>query len=267
VVAVRSRLKEIVAEKQREIIRLKRGDVPLDRDKDSSPRRDFKGAVSVPGRVGLVAEIKFASPSAGIIREKMDPVSIGRIYEKNGARAISLVTDRLFFKGDLNQLPRLKKALSLPVLRKDFFIDPIQVRESFLHGADAVLLIARLLTSQQLKEMLAACRECGVAPLTEIHDIHDLEKAVECGARIIGINNRDLDTFKVDTKTTLDLAPLVPESCVLISESGITTGKDIRRLKGRGIDAVLVGTALMKSNNIAAKTRELVEAGREHGKG
>jgi indole-3-glycerol phosphate synthase len=260
------RLKEIVAEKQREIVRLKKAGMSIDWDNESSPMRDFVGAIALPGRIGLIAEIKFASPSAGIIREKADPISIGRIYEENGAVAISLVTDKRFFRGDINQLRRLKKLLSLPLLRKDFLIDPIQVKESFLHGADAVLLIARLLTSQQLKDMLAACREFGLAPLTEIHDLNDLEKAVACGAHIIGINNRDLDTFKVDIRTTLDLAPLIPKSCVVISESGITTREDIRLLKKTAVDTVLVGTCLMKSNNIVAKTKELVEAGRNYGK-
>lgn len=261
------RLMEIVAEKQREIARLKKAGMSVDWDNEPSPRRDFVGAISVPGRIGLIAEIKFASPSAGMIREKADPVLIGRIYEENGAVAISLLTDKPFFGGDISQLPRLKEALFLPLLRKDFLIDPIQVKESFLHGADAVLLIARLLSHRQLSDLLAACNEFGLAPLTEIHDRDDLEKAVACGARIIGINNRDLDTFKVDIKTTLDLAPMIPESCVVIGESGITTQQDIRLLKKTAVNAVLVGTSLMKSNNIAAKIRELVEAGKDYGKG
>jgi len=262
-----SQLLRIIAEKELEVESLKEESLSTGRNMDVLPVRNFKAAISAPDRIALIAEIKFASPLAGIIREKMDPVSIGRIYEKNGARAISLVTDKRFFRGDINQLRRLKKSLSLPLLRKDFLIDPIQVRESFLHGADAVLLIARLLSPQQLCDLLAACREFGLAPLTEIHDLNDLEKAVKCGAQIIGINNRDLDTFEVNIRTTLDLAPLIPKSCVVISESGITTQQDIRLLKKTAVDAVLVGTSLMKSNNIAAKIRELVEAGRDYGKG
>jgi len=263
-----SRLKEIVAEKQREIGRLKKAGMSVNRDNEAFLRRDFKGAISKQGRINLIAEIKFASPSAGIIVKHGDPVQIARTYQKSGAGAISLLTDKRFFGGNINNLPYIKSATSLPVLRKDFIIDPIQVKESFLYGADAVLLIARLLSPRQCSELLATCEEFGLAPLTEIHDREDLEKAVDSGARIIGINNRDLDTFKVNIKNTLDLAPQVPKSCVVVSESGITTQQDIRLLKKKtAVDAVLVGTSLMKSNNIAEKIRELVEAGKDYGKG
>ncbi len=257
------RLKEILADKQREIIRLKKEGMSVDRDHAPWLRRDFKGAVSVPGRIGLIAEIKFASPSAGMIRKDVSPVSIGQIYEESGAVAISYVTDKRFFGGDIRHLPHLKAALSVPLLRKDFLIDPIQVRESFLNGADAVLLIARLLSRPQLRDLLAACKAFGLAPLTEIHDREDLEKALACGAQIIGINNRDLDTFEVDIKTTFELVPLVPRTCVMISESGIGSQQDIRCLKKWSLNAALVGTSLMKSHDIGAKTRELVDAGGE----
>lgn len=257
---------EILAEKKKEVARLKKSGIPVNGDNGLS-HTNFAGAISVPNRIGLIAEIKFASPSAGTIRKKGDPISIGRVYEGAGAAAVSLLTDKRFFGGELDQLPRLKRAISLPILRKDFIIDAIQVRESFLFGADAILLIARILSQGQLKDLLAAALEFGLASLTEIHDRDDLEKAVECGAQIIGINNRDLDTFKVDIKTTLDLAPLVPKSCVLISESGIASKGDIQRLNGTGVNAVLVGTSLMKSNNLLAKTRELADAGKGNGKG
>ena len=261
-----SRLVEILDEKQIEVAKLKKSGIPVNGDNDLS-RTDFAGAISVPNRIGLIAEIKFASPSAGIIRKKGDPISIGRVYERAGAAAVSLLSDKRFFGGELDQLPRLKRAISLPILRKDFIIDAIQVRESFLFGADAILLIAKILSHGQLKDLLAAALEFGLDSLTEIHDRNDLKKAVECGAQVIGINNRDLDTFKVDIKTTLDLAPLVPKSCVLISESGIASKGDIQRLNGTGVNSVLVGTSLMKSNNLRAKTRELAEGGREDGKG
>ena len=261
-----SRLVEILDEKQIEVAKLKKSGIPVNGDNDLS-RTDFAGAISVPNRIGLIAEIKFASPSAGTIRKKADPISIGRAYERGGAAAVSLLTDKLFFGGELDQLPHLKRAIFLPILRKDFIIDVIQVRESFLFGADAILLIARILSHGQLKDLLAAALEFGLDSLTEIHDRNDLKKAVECGAQVIGINNRDLDTFKVDIKTTLDLAPLVPKSCVLISESGIASKGDIQRLNGTGVNSVLVGTSLMKSNNLRAKTRELAEGGREDGKG
>ena len=219
----------------------------------------------MPGRIGLIAEIKFASPSAGVIREKMDPCAIGRIYEDAGAAAVSLLTDNRFFGGDLDELPRLKKAVSLPILRKDFIIDEIQVRESLLYGADAILLIARILSREQLKELLVLCKELGLAPLTEVHDPHDLEKAIDCGAEIIGINNRNLDTFEVDLQTTLDLAPRVPEKCIIVSESGIFDKEDIRWLRRSGIQAVLVGTSIMKSKDMARKIKELVDAGSQIG--
>jgi len=234
---------------------------PFNRDKERQPLRDFKAAISIPQKISLIAEIKFASPSAGRIREKADPIPIGRIYEDAGAAAISLVTDRPFFQGDLEHLPRLKKALSLPILRKDFIIDAVQVRQAYFYGADAILLIARILSQQQLAELIGACREMGMAPLTEVHDRDDLEKAVACDAEIIGINNRDLDSFNVDIDTTFKLAPLVPNNCILVSESGITAKGDIRALQTTGIQAVLVGSALMRSRDPAKKTKEIVIAG------
>ena len=253
-------LVEILAEKQNEVSRLKRS-MPLNRDRERQPLRDFTAAISIPQKISLIAEIKFASPSAGLIREKVDPISIGRIYQDAGAAAISLLTDQRFFQGDLDQLPRLKKAISLPILRKDFIIDAVQVREALFYGADAVLLIARILSQQQLAEYIDLCRELGMAPLTEVHSRSDLEKALACGAEVIGINNRDLDSFKVDINTTIKLAPLVPPHCVRVSESGINEEEDIRALQTTGIHAVLVGSSLMRSKDPAKKTKEIVIAG------
>jgi indole-3-glycerol phosphate synthase len=172
-----------------------------------------------------------------------------------------LLTDKRFFHGDLNHLPRLKQAISLPILRKDFIIDEVQVRQSFAYGADAILLIARILSQTQLAELTSACRELGMYPLTEVHDRSDLEKAIDSGAEIIGINNRDLDSFTVDIKRTLELAPLVPEDRVIISESGLAKKEDIQSLKDTGVQAVLVGSALMKSEDLTTKTAEMVRAG------
>ena len=253
-------LEQILQEKQDEVAGLKKL-MPVNEGNDLPPLRDFKAAISVPAKISLIAEIKFASPSAGLIREQSDPVHIGRIYEEAGAAAVSLLTDKRFFQGDPAQLPRLKRAISLPILRKDFIIDEVQVREAFFYGADAILLIARILSHQQLKELISTCRELGMAPMTEIHDKDDLEKAIAGGAEIIGINNRDLDSFKVDIGTTFALAPLVPKNHVPVSESGIGNGGDIRSLKATGIHAVLVGSALMKSKEPAAKTAEIVKAG------
>jgi len=260
-----SRLAEILKEKQKEVLRLKKSGVLSSGDNDLPPIRDFKNAIHVPNKISLIAEIKFASPSAGIIREDVDPITIGQMYEKAGAAAISLLTDKKFFKGDLNNLPRLKRKMSLPILRKDFIIDDIQVKESFLWGADAVLLIARILSRQQLKRLLELCQDFGLAALIEVHDRDDLEKSMACGAEIIGINNRNLDTFEVDLNTTMHLAPLVPDRCILISESGIHNGRDIRLLKGTGVEAVLVGSALMGSDDPAKKTKELVDSGNQMG--
>ena len=257
-----SRLVEILAEKQREVAGLKKNGIPVNGDDDLS-RTDFAGAISVPNRIGLIAEIKFASPSAGTIRKNGDPISIGRVYERAGAAAVSLLTDKRFFCGELEQLPSLKRAISLPILRKDFIIDAIQVRESFLFGADAILLIARILSNGQLKDLVAAANAFGLASLTEVHNRDDLEKAIECGAKIIGINNRNLDTFEVDIRTTIDLAPLVPERCTVVSESGIMNGEDIRSLWDHPVQAVLVGSSLMKSNDVGAKAGELVGAGKK----
>lgn len=260
-----ARMKEILAHKLSEVENLRKRGLPTQRNNDLPPIRGFKTAISPPGRMGLIAEIKFASPSGGVIREKMDPCAIGKIYEEAGAVAVSFLTDDRFFGGNLDELPRLKKSISLPILRKDFIIDEIQVRESLLYGADAILLIARILSKEQLKELLVVCKELGLTPLTEIHDRHDLEKAVDSGAEIIGINNRNLETFEVHLRNTLDLAPLVPEKCIIVSESGIFDKEDIQLLRRSGIRAVLVGTAIMKSDDMTKKIRELVYAGNQMG--
>ena len=227
-----SRLVEILAEKQREVAKLKKSGIPVHGDSDLSRSNNFARAISVPNRIGLIAEIKFASPSAGTIRKRGDPISIGRVYEGAGAGAVSLVTDKRFFGGELGQLPPLKRAISLPILRKDFIIDEVQLREASIYGADAALLIVRILSSEQLKELTKVCREFDIAALVEVHDRADLEDALDCGADIIGINNRDLDSFEINPMTTLELAPLVPDDYVLVSESGIKDGSDMERLKG-----------------------------------
>jgi indole-3-glycerol phosphate synthase len=259
------RMKEILGHKQREVENLRKRGLCISKKNDLPPIRDFKAAISLPTRIGLIAEIKFASPSAGIIHEKMDPCAIGKIYEDAGAVAVSLLTDNRFFGGDLDELPRLKRSISLPILRKDFIIDEIQVRESLLYGADAILLIACILSREQLKALIVLCKELGLTPLTEIHDCHDLEKSIGCGAEIIGINNRNLETFEVCLQTTLDLVPLVPKKCIIVSESGIFDKEDIQLLRRSGIQAVLVGTSIMESKDMASKTRELVDAGTQTG--
>lgn len=257
-----SRLIEILAEKKEEVGRLKRHGIPSPDKVDIPALRDFKSSLSQSGRINLIAEIKFASPSAGMIRKKTDPVRIGQIYEAAGATAISLLTDQKFFHGDLEGLPRVKRAVALPVLRKDFIIDEIQIREARVWGADAVLLIVRILSEPQLKKLLGLCHENGLAALVEVHDREDLERALDCGAEIIGINNRDLDTFEINLQTMHDLAGRIPEDRIVVGESGIHHPEDIQALKGLNINAVLVGSSLMGSDDPEGKTRELVEAGR-----
>ena len=257
------KLVEILTEKKNEVALLKKEKISTQTELIAPfPIRNFKESISVPGRINLIAEIKFASPSVGIIRENFDPVAAGKIYEEAGAAAISLLTDKKFFKGDLKYLPIVKKAVSLPVLRKDFIIDKVQVTESFLSGADAVLLIARILSLQTLTELIIYCKSLGLAALTEVHNRDDLANALKAGADIIGINNRDLDTFKVDLKTTLDLAADIPQNIILVSESGIKTKENLFKIKKTGINAVLVGTGLMENENIGAKAGELIMAGR-----
>jgi indole-3-glycerol phosphate synthase len=256
------KLKEIIEQKYKEVAVLKKEGLSRP-DITIPPLRDFKKAISFPGRINLISEIKFASPSAGTIREACNPAEIGITYEKAGAAAISFLTDKLFFNGEIKNLPIVKKAVTLPMLRKDFIIDEIQVREAVLHGADAILLIARILTESQLRDLIKLTGELGLAPLTEVHDMDDLDLAIKCGADIIGINNRDLDTFDVDISTTIKLSEYIPPSCILVSESGISCGNDIRNLRGKNINAVLVGSALMSSGDLKKKVKELVEAGKK----
>ena len=254
------KLKEIIEQKRKEVSILQKGGFPCI-ENEIPPLRDFKKAISAPGRINLISEIKFASPSAGTIRLECDPIDIGVTYERAKASAISFLTDKVFFNGDIKNLPLVKNAVSIPILRKDFIIDEIQIREAVAYGADAVLLIARILDAPQLKDLIDLCKDLGLAALTEVHDKNDIEMALECGADIIGINNRDLDTFHVDISTTDDLSKYVSDSCVLVSESGIITGEHIKGLKGKGVNAVLVGSALMASGDIEGKVKELIEAG------
>ncbi|MBW1788006.1 MAG: indole-3-glycerol phosphate synthase TrpC [Deltaproteobacteria bacterium] len=252
-----SKLAMILATKEKEVGRLRGLRLPEKRDAAIPSRRDFKAAISAPGKVRLIAEIKFCSPSAGLIRERKDPSKIAQVYEASGAAAISLLTDETFFKGSIADLPGTRAACNLPVLRKDFIISAVQLKESFLRGADAVLLIARILGRGKLKRLISICREMGMDALTEVHDENDLDMALACGADIIGINNRDLDTFTVNLETTQKLIKRIPHGHVVVSESGIDCGRHVAELGNAGVHAVLVGTAIMGSNDMAGKVREL----------
>jgi indole-3-glycerol phosphate synthase len=226
------------------------------------PGGDFKAAIDT-GDVAIIAEIKKSSPSRGRIREDFDPVAIARTYEESGVAAVSVITDHRYFEGRASSLSEIRERTQIPLLRKDFVIDPYQIYETILLGADAALLIARILAFQPLRDLIELSSEMGLATLVEIHDEHDLGKAVSAGARIIGINNRDLSTFETNLETSLRLAPLVPGGITVVSESGIRSRRDIERLMRAGIRVFLVGEALMMERDIAGKIRELM--GRDGG--
>ena len=254
-------LKRICAVKRDEIERLRSaGKEPLRRMvKEGTPPRGFRAALAVDGRVALIAEIKKASPSAGLICEDFDPVAIARQYERGGARCISVLTDERFFGGSLKHLVTVREAVTLPVLRKDFILDGIQLLEARAWGADCVLLIVAALDREQLAGLTAETRELGMDALVEVHSKEEVETALWAGADMIGINNRDLRTFEVSRDTTRRLAPLISEGVVVVAESGIGSPLEVRELKACGVDAVLVGESLVRSPDIVAATRALSE--------
>ncbi len=211
--------------------------------------------------VKLIAEVKRASPSRGVICKNFGPVQIARAYAQSGAAAISVLTERKYFQGSLDCLQNIRRALGdkrPPLLRKDFIFDPYQVYESRAHGADAILLIAAMLTPQQLRELLDISHELGMEGLVEAHNEAEIEAAVTSAAGIIGINNRDLTTFKVDIQTARRLRPLIPTGKIVVAESGIKKREDVVKMQSYGVDAVLVGEALVSSADIQAKIGELV---------
>ncbi len=223
---------------------------------------DFASALH-GDRIQLIAEVKRASPSRGIIRSDFDPMDIAQTYASNGASAISVLTEARYFQGSLDHLKAIRDALGnkrLPLLRKDFIHDPYQVYESRAYGADGLLLIVAILNPQKLEELLGLSHELGMSCLVEVHDEAELEIALKSGARIIGINNRDLKTFTVDLTTTKRLRPLIPKDRIVVSESGIKNRSDIQKLRQWGVDAVLIGESLMSAPNIAAKMKKLLEA-------
>jgi indole-3-glycerol phosphate synthase len=220
---------------------------------------DFASALH-GNHIKLIAEVKKASPSRGIIRSDFNPVAIAQTYAANGAAAISVLTEARYFQGSLNHLRDIRKALGnrLPLLRKDFLCDPYQVYESRAYGSDSVLLIVAILTPEKLKELLGLSHELGMSCLAEVHNEAELENALKGGARIIGINNRDLTTLTVDLTITERLRPLIPKDRTVVSESGIKDRSDMGKLKKWGVDAVLIGESLMSAPNIATKMKELL---------
>lgn len=220
------------------------------------PARDFFAAFYKPG-MRFIAEVKKASPSAGVIRADFDPVAIARTYEKHGADCISVLTDEQFFQGRLSFLTEIHKAVGLPVLRKDFIVDRYQLLEARLAGADAVLLIAEILPDDQLRTLHADAISLGLKVLVEFHDSWQLSRVIDSGAVLIGINNRDLRTFQTTLDNTLKLLPKVPTGRTVISESGIRTHADVQRLEAAGVKGVLVGESLMRAPDIGAALDEL----------
>jgi indole-3-glycerol phosphate synthase len=201
----------------------------------------------------IIAEIKKASPSAGLIRADFDPVAIATTYAQHGAAAISILTDRKFFQGDLAYLSAVRQAVPLPLLRKDFVVDPYQLYEARVAGADAVLLIAAALDVPELIDLAGLSFELGLEPLVEVHTAAELEKALECSGRVIGINNRNLHTFHTDVATTVALLPHIPEGYLVVSESGLRDRATITQLEAHGVAAFLIGESLMREADMGAK--------------
>lgn len=252
-----------ITEKKKERLDRVKGKVPLGDLKAQIAKaetpRDFRGAVQgEKGCIRLIAELKQASPSKGAIRTAFDPKGIARTYEEKAVDAISVLTEEDFFCGDLRYIPAVKSVVTKPLLRKDFIFDEYQIHESRAWGADAILLIASLLDRVQAGEYLALSRELGLSVLFEVHSFDELEKALRVNAGIIGINNRDLGTLAVDLNTTFLMKKEIPPDRIVVSESGIKTAEDIERLAAAGVDAVLVGTALMEADDIGKKIDELM---------
>ncbi|MBW3596847.1 MAG: indole-3-glycerol phosphate synthase TrpC [Planctomycetes bacterium] len=225
---------------------------------DAPPVRDFFAPLAPAGSIRLIAEVKKASPSKGVIREDFDPVAIARIYEENGAACISVLTDERFFQGSLEYLAAIRRHVKVPLLRKDFILATRQLLEARCAGADAVLLIAECLDDCNLRKLHNEAVELGLTPLVEFYEESNLERVLDAGATLIGVNNRDLRTFHTDLEHTMRMRARVPADCVLVGESGIHSRADALRLESAGVDAMLVGEHLMASPNIAAAVRELL---------
>ncbi len=219
--------------------------------------RDFAGAL-VRDKVNLIAEIKKASPSAGVLRREFEPVSLARAFEQSGAAALSVLTEEENFQGALAHLRDARAAVSLPVLRKDFIVDPWQVWEARAANADSFLLIAAALDDAALAGLLNLGRELGMEALVEVHTAGELERVLAAGARILGVNNRNLHTLEVRVETSLELAGMIPEDCVAVSESGLRSAEDLRTLSAAGFDAFLIGESLMREPDPGAALKRLI---------
>jgi len=254
-------LDRIIALKKEEIERRKKT-LPLGRLKEriaqQKPPLDF--ALALKGNhIRLIAEVKQASPSRGMFSPNLNPTELAQTYAEGGAAAISVLTEANYFQGSIDHLAAIREVVKLPLLRKDFIFDPYQIYESRAHGADALLLILAILSQEQLEDYLLLSHSIGLKCLVEVHNESEVERAVLSEAEIIGINNRDLDTFAVDITTTHRLRPLIPQTRIVVSESGIKSRTDIERLRKWRINAILVGEALVTADDVLAKMKELIK--------
>ena len=248
-------LDEIVARKRQEVAAARAAvtDAELERQvADLPPGRGFAAALRRPGEVTIIAEVKKASPSAGVIRADFDPAGIARTYQRHGAACVSVLTDADFFQGSRADLRAVRAAIDLPVIRKEFVIDSSQLLEARIDRADAVLLIAEILPGDRLAELYREAVALGLDVLVELHDADQLPRVLDCGATLVGINNRDLRTFETRLGHTLDLMPQVPAGVTVVSESGVRTRADLDRLAEAGVSAVLVGETLMRAADIGS---------------
>jgi indole-3-glycerol phosphate synthase len=258
-------LERIVADKRDEVAARKRAAPRTElelRCAGLGPPRDFEAALRPDsGRVALIAEVKKASPSRGMLAADLDPVALAETYDRHGVHAISVLTDETYFKGHLDLLGAIRARVRAPVLRKDFTIDEWQLWESRAAGADAILLIVSILPGPLLGDLLAAAKGLGLAALVECHTAAEVDRALAVGCRILGINNRDLATFETRIETTLELLPLIPPGPLVVSESGFFTGAQVQRVVAAGAHAVLVGEGLVRAPDVAAKIQELTLTG------
>jgi indole-3-glycerol phosphate synthase len=255
-------LDKIVATKKTEIAAAKtaRPESQLrDALANAPPTRDFFAALAAEGPIKLIAEVKKASPSKGVIRADFCPVDIAETYAASGATCLSVLTDVQYFQGSLEYLKNIRAAVDLPLLRKDFILDPYQLVEARLAGADAVLLIAECLDDCGLRSLHREALELGLTPLVELYEPSNLPRVLDAGATLIGVNNRDLHTFQVDLEHTIRLGESIPDECLLVGESGIRTHADVERLAAAGVDAILVGESLMAQPDIGAAVRKLLK--------
>ena len=249
-------LDTIVEQKQQEVADLRQHGLRMP-DGQIDPPRGFQQALTEYRGLSVIAEAKKASPSKGVICADFDPVKIARSYEQGGAQAISVLTDEKFFQGCLDYIPLVRQAVKLPVIRKDFIIDELQIEQAVNYGADAILLIAAILDHAQIRDYLAMARELGIDVLVEVHDEQELEKSLAAGSQLIGINNRDLRDFTVDLQTTFRLQKEIPGYIPVVSESGIKDHDDMQRLADHGVAAALIGESLMRAADQAAALKEL----------